>query len=190
MENSVWFAQRYVALIVPYPDELNACTILSETGQDKNELIDALHSAHHFLSQLSKELLQISESTMDAELISKNVFEKLHLIWILFSLFPICLSDTGAYHLFFNKTALASKKGKTSPRNYSSAFEHLKENGATVRFYKNGYACDRYLTCDSGELIFENKKLALGLSAFIRRVLKRKWYAESDIKNNYGTKNV
>lgn len=190
MENSVWFAKRYVSLIVPYPDELNERTILGETGQDKKELIDALHSAHYFLSELSKELLQTSESTMDAELISKSVFEKLHLIWVLFSLFPTSQSDTGAYHLFFNKAALASEKGKTIPRNFSSAFEHLVKNGVTVRFYKNGSACDRYRTCDSGELIFEDKNLALGLSAFIRRVLKRKWYAESDIKNNYGTKNV
>ena len=55
-----WFAKRYNALIVPFPNEITS-EILAEdivcSKYDKEEVFNALKSAHEFLIGISRELL-------------------------------------------------------------------------------------------------------------------------------------
>ncbi|MCL2433752.1 MAG: hypothetical protein FWD16_04460 [Clostridia bacterium] len=163
-----WFGTRYNALAVDFPPELTPALLKKDALCSKYDVDDAyegLQSAHAFLQNIARELLQ----RPDEEHIT-YVLAKLDLIWAL-CLFGELRNHDNAYCLYFKKPL--QSKYLTVPKNYSKAFQYIYDNGCYV---------------DGDFLYFDDRVTALGLYLFVQKAAQKRWYWEEDKAGAYATK--
>ncbi|MCL2775433.1 MAG: hypothetical protein FWD71_19125, partial [Oscillospiraceae bacterium] len=184
-----WINNRRCGLLVDFPSDLTSEILKNDdvcSQYDPEEAYDALKLAHAFLTGITNELLENTETA------DEKVYNKLRLIWYLLERAGELKEEANSYCFYFKKENLyqlngAGKKNNAGwiPKNYPQDFKLLSENGCYVEYYKTGNPTKSFKACDSGALFFDDRLTALGLKLFFNKVIQKRWYQKYDIGNRY-----
>jgi hypothetical protein len=81
-----WFAKRYNALIVEFPQQITPEILQIDnicSKYDPEKVLQALKSAYEFLSSIAIELFSMPENAEDRKTLVEKVFLKFDLLWAL-----------------------------------------------------------------------------------------------------------
>ena len=183
-----WNNKRRCGLLVDFPADLTPEILKNDdvcSKYDPDEAYNALKLAHTFLTRITNELLENTETA------DEKVYKKFKLIWYLLHCFGI-KEESNQYCIYFKKEDLHNIKGANNkngagwiPKKYPEDFALISENGCYVEYYKNGDLTENLKSCDSGELFFDDRLTALGLKLFFNKVIQKRWYQKYDIGGRY-----
>ena len=191
MEYTRWFAKRFCALRLPFPEDIywqeNGVNI---EGITDTNIVSILRETYNFLYNIS----DIMNNCKTEEI--KVVFDSLVLLWYLFSVGEIKTTST-PFLLFEKKKLMACKFNKGFPKNPTLSFSFLKGFGVNADFFKltemqkdkreDNISVDNHTTfrfCDYGCIYFEDIRLLFGLWIFVNKTLQKPWYSVGKIKKS------
>ena len=181
-----WFAKRYNALLVGFPDEITPEILKRDnicSRYDSEEMFGALKSAHGFLISIAAEMLSMPEHDEDKMAVLEKVFSKIDFFWGL-GFYGELYEENNEYCIAFQKSNLKTK-AKTLPSSYAKSFENITDNGCYTEYFKGEKAVKDYKSCDRGVLHFDDRLTALGIYLYIQKVMQKRWYWDEDKVGGY-----
>lgn len=175
-----WFVKRINALVVPFPEELNADTLSGRVfGCDPEEVLPALKAAHGLLCGMLSELISANEN------VRYSVIDKYNLLWLICAIGEI-EPFQNRYCIRVNKKSLMDTKMKYKPKSVVKSLNDLADNGLDLEYYRNSVFCEKqgFKDCDMVKFVWDDDT-ALGLWVYVRRVMEKQWYNEYDRVGNY-----
>lgn len=183
-----WFAKRYNALLVGFPDEITPEILKSDTvcvGYDSADVYEGLKNAHDFLTSIASEMLSTPENEEEKIKHLNKVFSKIDLLWAL-GFYGELTGHGNEYCILFRKPL--KNTVQTLPDSYTESFVNITENGCRIEYFKGSAEVRDYKSCDYGILYFDDRVTALGIYLFVKKCAQKRWYWNEDKAGGYAKK--